>query len=57
MARMPNQIGSKPEVGVHLTTKNGTDGEVVFATASMLKHQVFNSLSNLNRAHFRLRHQ
>jgi CBS domain-containing protein len=27
------------------------------ATVSMLKHQVFNSLLNLNRAYFRLRHQ
>jgi hypothetical protein len=34
-----------------------TDGEVIFATVSMLKHQVFNSLPNLNRAYSRLRHQ
>jgi hypothetical protein len=32
-------------------------GEVVFATASMLKHQVFNSPPNMNRAYFRLRQQ
>jgi hypothetical protein len=32
----------------HRLTKSDTDGEVVFATASMLKHQVFNSPPNMN---------
>jgi hypothetical protein len=41
---------------LHLT-KNDTDGEVVFKTASMLKHQIFNSSPNMSRAYFRLRHQ
>jgi hypothetical protein len=38
-------------------TKNDTAGEVVFKTASMLKHQIFNSSPNMSRAYFRLRHQ
>jgi hypothetical protein len=32
-------------------------GEVVFAAAGMLKHQVFNSPPNMNRTYFRLRQQ
>jgi hypothetical protein len=32
-----------------------TAGEVVFATTSMLTHQVFNSPPHMNRASFRLR--
>jgi hypothetical protein len=38
-------------------SKCDTDGEVIFATASTLTHQVFNSLPNINRAYFRLRQQ
>jgi hypothetical protein len=35
----------------------GTDGEVIFATASTLTHQVFDGLPNMNRVCFRLRQQ
>jgi hypothetical protein len=34
-----------------------TAGEVIFKTASMLKHQIFNSSPNMSRAYFRLRQQ
>ena len=34
-----------------------TAGEVIFATARMLKHQGFNSPPNMNYVYFRLRHQ
>jgi hypothetical protein len=34
-----------------------TDGEVFFATASTLTHQVFIGLPNMNRGYFGLRHQ
>jgi len=34
-----------------------TDSDIVFTTASMLIHQVFNSRPNKNRAYFKLRQQ
>jgi hypothetical protein len=37
--------------------KSDTAGEVIFAPASTLTHQVFNGPPNMNRAYFRLRHQ
>jgi len=38
-------------------TASDTNGEVIFAAASTLTHQVFNGSPNMNRAYFRLRHQ
>jgi hypothetical protein len=34
-----------------------TAGEVLFATASTLTHQVFNGVLHMNRVYFRLRQQ
>jgi hypothetical protein len=53
-----NEQASRHQLGHHPAfTKNDTDGEVVFKTASMLKPQIFNSSPNMSRAYFRLRQQ
>lgn len=52
MAR-PQALGGKESAA----TIFDTDGEVSFASANALTNLVFKLVPNVNRVHFRLRHQ